>query len=158
MGKYFLGFRRLKHIFLSYNQLNTFPILPTRVQRSLTTWHLDGNQITSLDIRAFSWFHVLVKLHLSHNKVRHFNTSIINKMPKLHDLKLHGNHLQSVDNLFMDAQPIVHLHVTLEENPRDCDSRLAWITDYVRRGRVLGDPAYSKPSCLRGTLIGDIST
>ncbi|PKU35461.1 hypothetical protein llap_14236 [Limosa lapponica baueri] len=93
---------------------------------------LDNNQISCIEDGAFRALRDLEILTLNNNNITRIPVTSFNHMPKIRTLRLHSNFLH-------------------------CDCHLAWLSDWLRQRRTIGQFTFClAPVNLRGFLVAEV--
>uniref|UniRef100_A0A8C3L477 Slit guidance ligand 3 n=1 Tax=Chrysolophus pictus TaxID=9089 RepID=A0A8C3L477_CHRPC len=93
---------------------------------------LDNNQISCIEDGAFRALRDLEILTLNNNNITRIPVTSFNHMPKIRTLRLHSNFLH-------------------------CDCHLAWLSDWLRQRRTIGQFTFClAPVSLRGFLVAEV--
>ncbi|EGV96300.1 Slit-like 3 protein [Cricetulus griseus] len=98
----------------------------------VSAWQLDNNHISCIEDGAFRALRDLEILTLNNNNISRILVTSFNHMPKIRTLRLHSNHLY-------------------------CDCHLAWLSDWLRQRRTVGQfTLCMAPVHLRGFNVADV--
>uniref|UniRef100_A0A672V1A4 Slit guidance ligand 3 n=1 Tax=Strigops habroptila TaxID=2489341 RepID=A0A672V1A4_STRHB len=117
---------------LSENQIKGIPRKAFRGIVDVKNLQLDNNQISCIEDGAFRALRDLEILTLNNNNITRIPVTSFNHMPKIRTLRLHSNFLH-------------------------CDCHLAWLSDWLRQRRTIGQFTFClAPVNLRGFLVADV--
>uniref|UniRef100_A0A674K8Q4 Slit guidance ligand 3 n=1 Tax=Terrapene triunguis TaxID=2587831 RepID=A0A674K8Q4_9SAUR len=109
--------------------------IPRKAFRGITdvkNLQLDNNQISCIEDGAFRALRDLEILTLNNNNITRIPLTSFNHMPKIRTLRLHSNYLY-------------------------CDCHLAWLSDWLRQRRSIGQFTFCMaPVHLRGFNVADV--
>ena len=150
-GNYFKCFKKLKKIFLVYNNIIQLPDLHW-VQHSLYQIRVGSNYLTSLSaFQTVGTFKHLHHIELAENTFVRFDVTLLRHMPKLSLLELYMNEITCVDDFrsFYDGK------ISLNGNPLHCGAALSWLGEEdMKFERHL---VCAAPVCLRDMTIAKMS-
>uniref|UniRef100_A0A670YIW6 Slit guidance ligand 3 n=1 Tax=Pseudonaja textilis TaxID=8673 RepID=A0A670YIW6_PSETE len=136
-GEYFVRFTIVKPDYnfpldLSENQIQGIPRKAFRGITDVKNLQLDNNQISCIEDGAFRALRDLEILTLNNNNISRIPLTSFNHMPKIRTLRLHSNYLY-------------------------CDCHLAWLSDWLRQRRSVGQFTFCMaPVHLRGFNVADV--
>uniref|UniRef100_A0A663MZZ9 Slit guidance ligand 3 n=1 Tax=Athene cunicularia TaxID=194338 RepID=A0A663MZZ9_ATHCN len=117
---------------LSENQIKGIPRKAFRGIIDVKNLQLDNNQISCIEDGAFRALRDLEILTLNNNNITRIPVTSFNHMPKIRTLRLHSNFLH-------------------------CDCHLAWLSDWLRQRRTIGQFTFClAPVNLRGFLVAEV--
>ncbi|EDL16279.1 mCG12033, partial [Mus musculus] len=117
---------------LSENQIQGIPRKAFRGVTGVKNLQLDNNHISCIEDGAFRALRDLEILTLNNNNISRILVTSFNHMPKIRTLRLHSNHLY-------------------------CDCHLAWLSDWLRQRRTIGQfTLCMAPVHLRGFSVADV--
>uniref|UniRef100_A0A8C3I7I1 Slit guidance ligand 3 n=1 Tax=Chrysemys picta bellii TaxID=8478 RepID=A0A8C3I7I1_CHRPI len=117
---------------LSENQIQGIPRKAFRGITDVKNLQLDNNQISCIEDGAFRALRDLEILTLNNNNITRIPLTSFNHMPKIRTLRLHSNYLY-------------------------CDCHLAWLSDWLRQRRSIGQFTFCMaPVHLRGFNVADV--
>ncbi|KAF4789872.1 hypothetical protein TURU_146994 [Turdus rufiventris] len=117
---------------LSENQIKGIPRKAFRGIIDVKNLQLDNNQISCIEDGAFRALRDLEILTLNNNNITRIPVTSFNHMPKIRTLRLHSNFLH-------------------------CDCHLAWLSDWLRQRRTIGQFTFClAPVGLRGFLVAEV--
>nr|XP_020019957.1 slit homolog 3 protein [Castor canadensis] len=117
---------------LSENQIQGIPRKAFRGIADVKNLQLDNNHISCIEDGAFRALRDLEILTLNNNNISRILVTSFNHMPKIRTLRLHSNHLY-------------------------CDCHLAWLSDWLRQRRTVGQfTLCMAPVHLRGFNVADV--
>ncbi|KAK9406671.1 slit 3 protein [Crotalus adamanteus] len=117
---------------LSENQIQGIPRKAFRGITDVKNLQLDNNQISCIEDGAFRALRDLEILTLNNNNISRIPLTSFNHMPKIRTLRLHSNYLY-------------------------CDCHLAWLSDWLRQRRSVGQFTFCMaPVHLRGFNVADV--
>ncbi|XP_072487031.1 slit homolog 3 protein isoform X1 [Notamacropus eugenii] len=123
---------KLTRLDLSENQIQGIPRKAFRGITDVKNLQLDSNQISCIEDGAFRALRDLEILTLNNNNISRIPVTSFNHMPKIRTLRLHSNHLY-------------------------CDCSLAWLSDWLRQRRSIGQfTLCMAPVHLRGFSVADV--
>ncbi|XP_044515776.1 slit homolog 3 protein [Gracilinanus agilis] len=123
---------KLTRLDLSENQIQGIPRKAFRGITDVKNLQLDNNQISCIEDGAFRALRDLEILTLNNNNISRIPVTSFNHMPKIRTLRLHSNHLY-------------------------CDCSLAWLSDWLRQRRSIGQfTLCMAPVHLRGFSVADV--
>ncbi|KAM9061341.1 slit homolog 2 protein-like [Sarcophilus harrisii] len=123
---------KLTRLDLSENQIQGIPRKAFRGITDVKNLQLDNNQISCIEDGAFRALRDLEILTLNNNNISRIPVTSFNHMPKIRTLRLHYNHLY-------------------------CDCSLAWLSDWLRQRRSIGQfTLCMAPVHLRGFSVADV--
>lgn len=123
---------KLTRLDLSENQIQGIPRKAFRGVTGVKNLQLDNNHISCIEDGAFRALRDLEILTLNNNNISHILVTSFNHMPKIRTLRLHSNHLY-------------------------CDCHLAWLSDWLRQRRTIGQfTLCMAPVHLRGFSVADV--
>ncbi|VDO01213.1 unnamed protein product [Rodentolepis nana] len=101
------------------------------------------------------------ELYLDYNSIGEINTDNLSHLKKLEVLSLHHNEISRIRNeTFVGLSKLKVL--SLDENPLNCGSKMAWISQWIKRNPTVIMPAPTAPACatpihLKGSPITSLS-
>uniref|UniRef100_A0A7M4EA53 Slit guidance ligand 3 n=1 Tax=Crocodylus porosus TaxID=8502 RepID=A0A7M4EA53_CROPO len=117
---------------LSENQIKGIPRKAFRGIIDVKNLQLDNNQISCIEDGAFRALRDLEILTLNNNNISRIPVTSFNHMPKIRTLRLHTNFLH-------------------------CDCHLAWLSDWLRQRRTIGQFTFCvTPGNMRGQLVVNV--
>lgn len=123
---------KLTRLDLSENQIQGIPRKAFRGVTGVKNLQLDNNHISCIEDGAFRALRDLEILTLNNNNISRILVTSFNHMPKIRTLRLHSNHLY-------------------------CDCHLAWLSDWLRQRRTIGQfTLCMAPVHLRGFSVADV--
>ncbi|XP_006115817.1 slit homolog 3 protein [Pelodiscus sinensis] len=123
---------KLTRLDLSENQIQGIPRKAFRGITDVKNLQLDNNQISCIEDGAFRALRDLEILTLNNNNISRIPLTSFNHMPKIRTLRLHSNYLY-------------------------CDCHLAWLSDWLRQRRSIGQFTFCMaPVHLRGFNVADV--
>lgn len=123
---------KLARLDLSENQIQGIPRKAFRGVTGVKNLQLDNNHISCIEDGAFRALRDLEILTLNNNNISRILVTSFNHMPKIRTLRLHSNHLY-------------------------CDCHLAWLSDWLRQRRTIGQfTLCMAPVHLRGFSVADV--
>nr|KAF6482134.1 slit guidance ligand 3 [Molossus molossus] len=123
---------KLTRLDLSENQILGIPRKAFRGIADVKNLQLDNNHISCIEDGAFRALRDLEILTLNNNNISRILVTSFNHMPKIRTLRLHSNHLH-------------------------CDCHLAWLSDWLRQRRTIGQfTLCMAPVHLRGFNVADV--
>ncbi|XP_068392442.1 slit homolog 3 protein isoform X3 [Eschrichtius robustus] len=123
---------KLTRLDLSENQILGIPRKAFRGIADVKNLQLDNNRISCIEDGAFRALRDLEILTLNNNNISRILVTSFNHMPKIRTLRLHSNHLY-------------------------CDCHLAWLSDWLRQRRTIGQfTLCMAPVHLRGFNVADV--
>ncbi|XP_017704910.1 PREDICTED: slit homolog 3 protein isoform X3 [Rhinopithecus bieti] len=123
---------KLTRLDLSENQIQGIPRKAFRGITDVKNLQLDNNHISCIEDGAFRALRDLEILTLNNNNISRILVTSFNHMPKIRTLRLHSNHLY-------------------------CDCHLAWLSDWLRQRRTVGQfTLCMAPVHLRGFNVADV--
>ncbi|XP_035147993.3 slit homolog 3 protein isoform X1 [Callithrix jacchus] len=123
---------KLSRLDLSENQIQGIPRKAFRGITDVKNLQLDNNHISCIEDGAFRALRDLEILTLNNNNISRILVTSFNHMPKIRTLRLHSNHLY-------------------------CDCHLAWLSDWLRQRRTVGQfTLCMAPVHLRGFNVADV--
>lgn len=123
---------KLTRLDLSENQLLGIPRKAFRGITDVKNLQLDNNHISCIEDGAFRALRDLEILTLNNNNISRILVTSFNHMPKIRTLRLHSNNLH-------------------------CDCHLAWLSDWLRQRRTVGQfTLCMAPVHLRGFNVADV--
>ncbi|XP_040839177.1 slit homolog 3 protein isoform X1 [Ochotona curzoniae] len=123
---------KLTRLDLSENQIQGIPRKAFRGIADVKNLQLDNNHISCIEDGAFRALRDLEILTLNNNNISRILVTSFNHMPKIRTLRLHSNHLY-------------------------CDCHLAWLSDWLRQRRTIGQfTLCMAPVHLRGFNVADV--
>nr|XP_028573326.1 slit homolog 3 protein isoform X2 [Podarcis muralis] len=123
---------KLTRLDLSENQIQGIPRKAFRGITDVKNLQLDNNQISCIEDGAFRALRDLEILTLNNNNITRIPLTSFNHMPKIRTLRLHSNYLH-------------------------CDCHLAWLSDWLRQRRSVGQFTFCMaPVHLRGFNVADV--
>lgn len=151
-----LDLHHLKHLKLSWNELESIQVNAFRKLRQLLILDLSHNRIKIVD--EVPTLPVIQTLNLDNNEIRvvSLNQSIIHHMELLEQLWLRNNDIQS---LTPESLPLEHdrIEIQLDNNPINCDCMMKWVIGNrgIQRDNV--EIICYSPSRLKGKNLVTIS-
>ena len=144
----FQGPRLLKDLDLRSNKISDIdPGAFLSLQQCTDLW-LPYNQLTCLRVDTFKGLVSLDLLDLYSNQISFIEDGAFSHLPRIRVLYLNNNRLVTL----MGEQDLIqsqNLFLFLDGNPLHCDSRMCWIKDAERDGRIkLKGRRNPKPQCV----------
>ncbi|CAJ0588530.1 unnamed protein product [Cylicocyclus nassatus] len=122
----------LRRISLARNSLRVVPSLAAQPSR-LVSLDLRHNEISTIDVQAFSYLPNLIQLDLAHNKLQSLPQMVFTKNSRIATLKLH-------------------------RNPWNCDCRIVGLTNFaLGKSKPIEDAKCFNPPRLRGKSLHQVS-
>ncbi|KAM3184572.1 hypothetical protein ACTXT7_008077 [Hymenolepis weldensis] len=134
--------------------------IPIGVPENTKELYLDYNSIHEINADNLTYLKKLEVLSLHHNELSCIRNETFAGLPKLKVLQLHSNNIQYIESAAFDLKSLKL--VSLDENPLNCGSKMAWISQWIQRNPTLIMAAPTVPTCanpvrLKGSPIASLS-
>ncbi|VDL35398.1 unnamed protein product [Hymenolepis diminuta] len=134
--------------------------IPIGVPENTKELYLDYNSISEISADNLTHLKKLEVLSLHHNELSCIRNETFAGLPKLKVLQLHSNNIQYIESAAFDLKSLKL--VSLDENPLNCGSKMAWISQWIQRNPTLIMAAPTVPTCanpvhLKGSPIASLS-
>lgn len=143
---------RTTELFLDINELTEIPAHVNQLSE-LVKLDLSNNRLTILQDFIFYNLTKLETLLISFNRLKCIQSQAFTGLTRLRILSLHSNDLSTLpDGTFNDLININH--VAMGSNPFYCDCKLAWLSDWVKKGyNEVGIARCAEPYAMSNKLL-----
>ncbi|XP_038266910.1 slit homolog 1 protein isoform X2 [Dermochelys coriacea] len=147
----------LKKINLSNNKVTEIEDGAFEGAASVSELHLTANQLESVRSGMFRGLAGLRTLMLRNNRISCIHNDSFTGLHSVRLLSLYDNQISTIaPGAFDTLQSLSTLN--LLANPFDCNCRLAWLGDWLRRRKIVtGNPRCQSPDFLRQIPLQDVA-
>uniref|UniRef100_A0A8C3HC79 Slit homolog 1 protein n=1 Tax=Chrysemys picta bellii TaxID=8478 RepID=A0A8C3HC79_CHRPI len=147
----------LKKINLSNNKVTEIEDGAFEGAASVSELHLTANQLESVRSGMFRGLAGLRTLMLRNNRISCIHNDSFTGLRSVRLLSLYDNQISTIaPGAFDTLQSLSTLN--LLANPFDCNCRLAWLGDWLRRRKIVtGNPRCQNPDFLRQIPLQDVA-
>ncbi|XP_055963938.1 slit homolog 3 protein [Sorex fumeus] len=152
----FQDLKQLERLRLNKNKLQVLPELLFQSTPKLTRLDLSENQILGIPRKAFRGIADVKNLQLDNNHIGCIEDGAFRALRDLEILTLNNNNISRILVTSFNHMPKIRT-LRLHSNNLLCDCHLAWLSDWLRQRRAIGQfTLCMAPVHLRGFSVADV--